>query len=531
MFAVPGWSVPASLLKTQTDIAQNKSKAPDAKNAINHEGPKKRKRGGRNPAVTNENVAELWAKRFEGKKDAEDVKALRQKKKQKLERKKARKETDDVTDGAPKDHGHEDQKEVIGNSNEKNAGDGNGKAVTDRPEKEKNPRRPRMDHGAPNATESTATSKANSGVPRSMPSLPSAAKLTPLQSAMRQKLISARFRHLNQTLYTTPSSNSLALFVDNPEMFEDYHSGFRQQVAVWPENPVDSFVREIRERGRVKPDRFQGNDRKRRKDNEAAEHDMAQLQALPRTHGTSIIADLGCGDASLAASLHDSLSKLNLKILSYDLHSASPTVTKADIADLPLEDGTVDIAIFCLALMGTNWIDFIEEAYRILHWKGELWVAEIKSRFGRVGGDKGKGKVVDHSVGSKRKQAATKKSTEEEKKRGQEVNEQQALQVEVDGVESKKEETDVGAFVGVLKRRGFLLKDERSVDLSNKMFVRMEFVKAAAPTKGKNAPDVKPGEVENGKRKTKSRFIDEKENDVDTEEEAKVLRPCFYKIR
>ena len=73
-------------------------------------------------------------------------------------------------------------------------------------------------------------------------------------------------------------------------------------------------------------------------------------------HGTCTIADLGCGDARLASTLKSQnvLQNLQLKILSYDLHSPSPLVTKADISALPTADGSVDVAIFCLALMGTN---------------------------------------------------------------------------------------------------------------------------------------------------------------------------------
>src|SRR5690606_27849819 len=51
------------------------------------------------------------------------------------------------------------------------------------------------------------------------------------------------------------------------------------------------------------------------------------------------------------------------------------------------------------------------------------------------------------------------------------------------------DETDISAFVEVFRTRGFLLKQE-SVDKSNKMFVKMEFVKPRSmpPTKGKHAP-------------------------------------------
>ena len=175
--------------------------------------------------------------------------------------------------------------------------------------------------------------------------------------------------------------------------------------------------------------------------------------------------------------------------------------------------------------MGTNWISFIEEAYRILHWKGELWVAEIKSRFGRVG--KSKGKVVEHSVGSKRKRDALKAIKEAKKQSEDDRDEQDVLQTEVDGVPTKTEETDVSAFVDVLKRRGFVLKSTNGVDLSNKMFVKMEFVKALTPTKGKGVSD----ETKPGMKKAKTKFIPELEDEVLTDDETGTLKPCLYKIR
>ena len=176
--------------------------------------------------------------------------------------------------------------------------------------------------------------------------------------------------------------------------------------------------------------------------------------------------------------------------------------------------------------MGTNWISFIEEAHRVLHWKGELWLAEIKSRFRRVSKT---GKPVDHSVGGKRKQAALKKVQDAKNREQEEINEEEMLQTEVDGVETTKEETDVSDFVSVLKKRGFILKPpgERSVDLKNKMFVKMEFIKAIDPTKGKGVPKVDG----KGGMKAKAKFLPDQDEDVATEEEAKVLKPCLYKIR
>lgn len=339
-----------------------------------------------------------------------------------------------------------------------------------------------------------------------------ASNLTPLQASMRQKLISARFRHLNQTLYTTPSAHSLELFQQNPEMFHEYHEGFRRQVEVWPENPVDGYIRQIRARGQQRaPSRNKGADKV---------VDQETVTPLPRTAGTSHIADLGCGDAALAQGLLKESKKSKIKIYSYDLQNPSPLVTKADIANLPLEDGSIDVAIFCLALMGTNWVDFIEEAYRILRWKGELWVAEIKSRFGRVGQRR-----VEHSVGNRNK-----KPDKNALKKQEELGDEADLAVEVDGQEDNKQATDVSAFVEVLRKRGFVLQG--GPDLTNKMFVKMNFVKSLTPLKGKCVPVPKGMEemgLDTWKKKSKAKFLDNEE--VPVSSEARVLKPCVYKLR
>ena len=61
--------------------------------------------------------------------------------------------------------------------------------------------------------------------------------------------------------------------------------------------------------------------------------------------------------------------------------AVNDTVTVADISNLPLEDGSVDMVVFCLSLMGTNLRDFIFEAGRILKVGGVLKIAELESRF------------------------------------------------------------------------------------------------------------------------------------------------------
>lgn len=553
MFHVPGWSVPASSLKTQQtetkSTAGSKPTEPTTNETTSDANPrpsKKRKRAhGTNSAVnvTADNLVALWEKHIEGK-TASHVKASRANgssadptKADKKQRKKQKQdETHDNQGSAARDT-HTKTLEVSKEKFEKR------KSLKQK-RREKQvagdlpPSRP------PASASPTQPQTQPSPVPPPPPPAPPATKLTPLQATMRQKLISARFRHLNQTLYTTPSTHSLSLFAQNPQMFEEYHEGFRRQVGVWPENPVTGYVQAVKERGQKRFESQKGRFRKEKKPSKGSEKSPERpggggggggeqrddsLHPLPRTDGTCTIADLGCGDAGLAQAVSNDEKKLKLKILSFDLQSPNPLVTQADIAHLPLTDGSVDVAIFCLALMGTNWVDFVEEAWRALRWKGELWVAEIKSRFGRVG--KSRGRVVEHSVGNKKKPQAKRKTAHDDN------DDDAELLVEVDGVDTAEQETDVSAFVEVLRKRGFVLKDEHAVDLSNKMFVKMEFVKALTPVRGKGVPDVRKVGGDAGlsgerMRWAKTRFVESGGDGVEGDgDEGKVLKPCVYKLR
>ena len=562
MFAVKGWSVDSSTLKPQTEVFKS-SKSQDGDNQQNASRKRKRKHAEakQDPNVNPENVGQLWGQHVEGK-DLSKSQIKREQTRQKLDKMREEKTGPYALPNAmakPKGERKIERWEdiALGTRAEKLGLAKNGKKgkrkdlklegqVDNKKDKDSKSSKDR-DADTNNKSDAegnkngvAATSRAgdrsevqkrrheDSATLPEVPPVPQSTKLTPMQSAMRQKLVSARFRHLNETLYTEPSSAAQTLFDENPEMFEDYHSGFRQQVSVWPENPLDKFIITIRMRGRSKPNK----PLKKRKANATYRPPKPQSgldEPLPRTNGTCVIADLGCGDGRLAKTLTNSedTTILRLKLHSYDLHSPSPLVTKADTSALPLPDDSVDVAIFCLALMGTNWISFVEEAHRILHWKGELWIAEIKSRFGRV---KKSGQPVEHSVGGKRKLAVLKKVQDAKQREQEELDEQQVLQEVVDGVANPfKEETDVSAFIAVLKRRGFILKpsSERAVDLKNKMFVKMEFMKALPPTKGKGAVEAHA----KGAAKPKTKVIPVDEEDVDTEDETGVLKPCLYKIR
>lgn len=524
MFAVKGWSVSADNLKAEVPKAAT----------ANEETKKSKKRKRQAQNVDNSNVADLWESVIDGQDGApsEKVKGHETEKKGKKDNKRQKRNADPEDGEATKE---KTSQEAGSSHGEKKVSLKDKKKAKKAKDKQK---AQDGDNASPAKDVTTVSSKPAKSNTTTSSAPPAAAqpKLTPLQASMREKLISARFRHLNETLYTRPSADALSLFDESPEMFTEYHEGFRRQVEVWPENPVEGYIRDIRARARA---RFPSKHRKSADKQQPDAATEKALEPLPRNRDSNLctIADLGCGDARLAAELAKDKSKLKVEILSFDLSSPQPFVTKADIANLPLANGTVDVAIFCLALMGTNWVDFIEEAYRILRWKGELWVAEIKSRFGPPGGGGAGGKkVVEHSVGNRRnKAAAGPKKAAAGKDKG--AADETTLLVEVDGMDDTRQQTDVSAFVKVLNSRGFMLagqdqgRGEEAVDLSNRMFVKMRFIKCAPATKGKC---VRKEEAEKsrfgGKLQTmakKPKFID---NEVEVDE-AGVLKPCVYKLR
>lgn len=503
MFTVPGWAVSSSALKQQiepTSQPQNQS-TPAKETPTPNEKNKKRKRGNNN--VTSSNVDEMYRRHIDGYTGG-SVKTGKQDSgnstKPDKKRKKTKKEQQTQQEHAPTS-----TKDAEARLN------GDGKAAKKKQQNKKN----KNDSSEAKNQETDAATAVELLAPPPLPS----ATLTPLQQAMRQKLISSRFRHLNETLYTTPSTKALELFSANPELFDEYHAGFSRQVKEsWPSNPVDGYIQSVRRRGSIpvpkKGNKPQGDPRKR--------------QPLPRRpNGTCTIIDLGCGDAQLVRALTSSANKLNLKLHSYDLQSPNPLITKADISNLPLDDGSVDVAIFCLSLMGTNWVSFVEEAWRVLRsdGKGECWVSEVKSRFGRV--TRKKAQIGAQKPPSKAEKKKLKK------KRGGDADDADS---DVDDAEiyaedarpADNDETDISAFVEVFRTRGFILRPE-SVDKSNKMFVKMEFVKQGGPpTKGKHASAT--GVAVGGKKRFVERIADA-DHGLSPEQEAQVLKPCVYKIR
>lgn len=230
--------------------------------------------------------------------------------------------------------------------------------------------------------------------------------MSKLQDAFKARLAGSRFRILNEELYTKPSSSSFARFANEPELYEQYHEGFRKQVEQWPVNPVDVMIKSIK-----------------------SSSDYTQ---------STVVADFGCGDAELARQLLQ--VKVNGQcpfiVHSFDLVAGNELVTACDMANTPIPKNTVDIAVFCLSLMGTNLADFVREAHRVLKPAGRLKIAEVRSRF-----------------------------------------------------ESKSGKDEMSEFVEILDKLGFVCVSQ---DTSNKMFVVLEMRKSGRQPNRKLQYTAKP---------------------------------------
>ena len=574
MFAVPGWNVLASNLKAQSEPIKDVSttKAVSNGHPPQAERKSKRKRGHGNTSaieVTQNNVVEMWQKHIEGKLSASADKASAPSRESKKKRRRKRlgdaphvhKEHDKTANVQEKNkaidvipQGDRPSGQHATNPTSPPSSPQDGKAKYERrkakdkekaalrkagllpPSRASNVSSPSSPPPSTPMVPATSAQETSIQLHSAPPPHPPSTKLTPLQTAMRAKLISARFRHLNQTLYTTPSTHASTLFSSDPEAYASYHAGFRAQVASWPQNPVEIFIKEIKDRGTVGGPKHQKpklQKRKGVKEGKPQDETDSRLlsektDALPRTRDTCTILDLGCGDAHLHASVLPYVSSLKLQVKSFDLSPGDTPnahlITVSDIAHVPLTDGTADVAIFCLALMGTNWVDFVAEAARVVRLGGECWVGEVRSRFAGVTElEKAKiGKGPEKSGDRKKK----KRDDEEADGMGSaqlRVDEIETLtQAKNDDIKSKDQQTDVGPFLGVFRRRGFALKGD--VDMGNKMFVRMKFVRIRDNAHVQKMPA--KAQV------TASKFIEKDEQvAMDPETEARILKPCVYKTR
>ena len=147
--------------------------------------------------------------------------------------------------------------------------------------------------------------------------------------------------NIHQKASTSSSSHMNEYFRSNPDKWREYHSIREENKKEWVEDPINVIAEKLNK------NRHQ------------------------------VIADLGCGMNQLKT-LVNSYSQW----YSFDHYSDDETVIKADISDLReyLQDNSVDAAVFCMSLWGTNYMDYIKESYRYLKSGGIVYIAEPKDK-------------------------------------------------------------------------------------------------------------------------------------------------------
>jgi len=150
------------------------------------------------------------------------------------------------------------------------------------------------------------------------------------------------FSKMNNRWYASASDGTHARLAGNPEEWAHYHTMYRQLRESWPVVPYKEEIRWLSE---------------------------SEREGL-------VVGDFGCGEAFIAAAVSD-----RHRVHSFDHVAINESVVACDIAHVPLENGVLDVAIFCLALMGANFTDYVREARRCLHLDGWLHIWEPASYF------------------------------------------------------------------------------------------------------------------------------------------------------
>jgi hypothetical protein len=151
------------------------------------------------------------------------------------------------------------------------------------------------------------------------------------------------FAKMNNRWYSSSSDNTHDRLANSSEEWAHYHTMYRQLRETWPVVPFKEEIRWLLER-----DGF-------------------------------VVGDFGCGEAFIAAE-----AGAKHTIHSFDHVAIDKRVIACDIAHVPLEDESLDLAIFCLSLMGSNFTDYVREAHRCLRLDGMVHVWEASNYFDDV---------------------------------------------------------------------------------------------------------------------------------------------------
>ena len=145
------------------------------------------------------------------------------------------------------------------------------------------------------------------------------------------------FSEMNKSWSTSRSENTSNRLVKDPSEWYYYHSLYADRRKDWDEIPYVEIAEKIKERPEW------------------------------------IVADMGCGENLLS-------KEVTNKVHAFDYVAIDKDVTACDMSSIPLQDNEIDAIVFCLSLMGSNYLDYIREAFRVTKPYGSLFICEPKKK-------------------------------------------------------------------------------------------------------------------------------------------------------
>jgi hypothetical protein len=146
------------------------------------------------------------------------------------------------------------------------------------------------------------------------------------------------FSEMNKRWSVTRSDNTHERLKKDPSEWYYYHTLYSEKRKTWSEIPYVEIAKKIN----VRPD--------------------------------WVVGDFGCGENLLSKEIKN-------KVHAFDHVAIDDSVYACDIKNVPIEDGILDVAVFSLSLMGSNYTDYFKEAYRTLKTYGNIFVCEPAAKW------------------------------------------------------------------------------------------------------------------------------------------------------
>jgi len=160
--------------------------------------------------------------------------------------------------------------------------------------------------------------------------------LDPKQIEYKSKKL-GDFSQLNKSWSISNSKTTQERLNLDKSEWEYYHTLYREKRKKWDEIPYLEIAKKIKERPEW------------------------------------IVADMGCGENLLS-------KEVSNKVHAFDYVAIDKDVTACDMSSIPLADQEINAVIFCLSLMGSNYLDYIREAFRVTKPYGNIFICEPKKK-------------------------------------------------------------------------------------------------------------------------------------------------------